>query len=424
MAGKTEGKGHERNRLSAAFVENVTEPGRYQDGGGLFLQVDATGGKRWMQRLMVRGKRHDLGIGPLALVSLAEARKAARANKDAARKGQDPITERAAVRTVPTFAEAAEAVLAIKAAELSNPKHVQQWQNTLAQYAGPIIGHLKVSEITTGDVVRVLKPIWTTKTETASRLRGRIEAVLDWATVSGHRSGENPARWKGTLQYLLPAAAKVAVKDHHPALAIADAQRWFFHLQRRGGTAAQCLQFVALTWCRSGEARGARWSEIDLDRRIWTVPATRMKAGKEHRVALSQAAIGLLARLPRIEGTDLIFPAPRGGMMSDMALSMAMRRMHDAAIEVPWPGGGYFDPRSGRPAVPHGLRSVARDWAAEEGHPRDLAELNLAHEIAGDVELAYRRSDMLERRRAIMDAWAAFLSRRPVNNVRTLRPAR
>jgi integrase len=279
-----------------------------------------------------------------------------------------------------------------------------------------------VDTITTQDVLRVLQPMWTGKTETASRLRGRIEAVLSWATVSGHRAGDNPARWGGNLKELLPAPGKISKEENHPALALADVARWWRDLQTRDGMAAKALAFLTLTWARSGEIRGAEWDEIDMERGIWTIPASRMKAGREHRVALSGAALDILRSLPRFEGNPLVFPAARGGMLSDMTLSAVMRRMQETEAqrldEADKAAGrrptgaprGWIDPRSKRPAVPHGWRSVARDWAAEQGFDRDLAEIALAHVVGSDVERAYRRGDMLDRRRAMAEAWARFLT--------------
>lgn len=410
---------HMKDRLSARFCDTVKAPGRYEDGRGLGLLVSASGAKRWVQRIMIRGKRVDLGLGGFDLVSLSEARDKADKNRKMARDGLDPREERRkaeeAARLVPTFNEAVESYLALKQAELSNPKHAAQWRTTLATYAGPVIGRKRVDEISVADVLRVLTPIWQAKNETASRVRGRIEAVLAWATTHGFRPGDNPARWKHGLDTILPKPGKVAKVTHHGALPIDQAPAWFAALGQREGMAALAVQFLALTWARSGEVRGATWHEIDLERGTWTVPACRMKAGREHRVALSGAAVALLRGLPRLGGSPLVFFAPRGGVLSDMSLSAVMRRMHadkvaqDMATGIAEDRAGWRDPRSGRPAVPHGLRSTARDWAAERGFDRDLCELALAHRVGSDVERAYRRSDMLDRRRALAEAWAGFL---------------
>ena len=265
-----------------------------------------------------------------------------------------------------------------------------------------------VDEIAVQDVLRVLEPIWQTKTETAKRVRGRIEAVLSWSTVAGHRTGDNPARWAGNLKELLPAADKVAKKENHPAVQIGDASRWFAAIRKREGMGARALEFACLTAARSQEVRGATWDEIDLDGAMWTIPAARMKMEREHRVPLSKEAVTILDSLPRFEDNKLVFPAPRGGKMSDMTLSAAMKRLHAADIAAG--GHGYLDRVSKRPAVLHGLRSTFRDWVAERTHfPGDMAEIALAHKVGKAVEAAYRRGDMVEKRRAMMAAWADYL---------------
>ncbi len=389
---------------------------------GLVMQLLPSGGKTWLLRVMVGGKRREIGLGGYPDVTLAQARERAREIKDMIRQGIDPVEDRKAKRSAlaaaqrrgMTFADAVDKALAAKLDAFKNPKHRQQWENTLATYALPELGNMLVNEITVQDVLRVLQPIWQTKTETASRLRGRIEAVLSWATVAGHRSGDNPARWSGNLKELLPAASKVAKEGNHPALALDDAVRWFADLQRREGFGARAVEFVALTAARSGEVRGARWEEIDMDKALWIIPAERMKMGKEHRVPLSARAVALLEALPRLEGNGLVFPASRGGMLSDMTLSATMKRIHEAAVAAAGgkdEGAGYLDRRNKRPAVPHGLRSTFRDWVAERTtYPGEMAEVALAHQISNAVEAAYRRGDMVEKRRAMMAAWADFLT--------------
>ena len=306
-----------------------------------------------------------------------------------------------------------------RTAEFRSEKHKKQWRSTLDKYAVPVLGELSVSDIDVSDVLRVLEPIWTTKTETASRLRGRIEAVLSWATVSGHRKGDNPARWRGNLDAVLPKPGKVAKVKHNPALSLADAADWFSDLRKRDGIATRALEFVALTAARSGEVRGATWDEIDPGAGLWIIPAERMKAQREHRVPLTADAVALLQGLPRMQGSPYVFPAARGGMLSDMALSACMKRIHEARE------GGYLDPRSGRPAVPHGLRSTFRDWTAERTeYERDMAEIALAHTVGTTVERAYRRSDMIEKRRQMMAAWARFLNGKAGAKVVKLEAAR
>ena len=412
-----------RSGLTAAKVRTAG-PGKYHDGSGtgLFLRVDPNGGRFWIQRVTIHGKRREIGLGGFPVVGLAEARKAALANKQIAYAGGDPLAERRKSRETLTFADAVERYLAAKLDEFRNEKHKKQWRATLDTYARPVLGDMPLQSIAVADVLRTLHPIWTDKTETASRLRGRIEAVLSWATVAGHREGPNPARWKGNLSELLPKAAKVAKSDNQPALALGDAARWWGALAKRDGMAARALEFLTLTAARSGEVRGMMWDEVTFEGRdksgtlplgtpvtsaTWTIPASRMKAGREHRVALTPEAVAILQGLPRMDGSAFVFFAPRGGELSDMTLSAVMRRMQQAEEKAG--GEGFVDPRNKRPAVPHGLRSTFRQWAAERGYPRDMAEIALAHFIGSEVERAYQRSDMLERRRAMMADWAGFL---------------
>jgi len=397
--------------LSARFVETVTEPGKYFDGQGLFLRVAKNGARQWVQRIVIRGKRCELGLGSPPAVPLATARRLALENRGKAMLGGDPLAEKRKDREGMTFADAVDKYLAAKLSEFRNEKHRKQWRSTLGTYARPVLGPKQVSDITVQDVLRVLEPIWKDKTETASRLRGRIENVLSWATVAGYRTGDNPARWKGNLSEMLPKPAKVAKSDNQPALALADVSRWWADLAERDGMAAQALRFLTLTAARSGEVRGMTWDEIDIGdvatRAVWTIPASRMKNGRPHRVPFTPEAAALLESLPRLDGSPFVFFAQRGGMLSDMSISAVMRRMQAAQEKAGVPG--YLDPASKRPAVPHGLRSTFRQWGAERGYPRDMAEIALAHFIGSEVERAYQRSDMLDRRRAMMADWAGFL---------------
>lgn len=403
--------------LSARFVETVTEPGKYFDGQGLFLRVAKNGARQWVQRIVIRGKRCELGLGSPPAVPLAVARRLALENRGKAMLGGDPLAEKRKAREGMRFADAMNTYLAAKLSEFRNEKHRKQWRSTLDAYAAPILGPKQVSDITVQDVLRVLEPIWKTKTETASRLRGRIENVLSWATVAGHRAGDNPARWRGNLSEMLPKPAKVAKSDNQPALALADVSRWWADLAERDGMAAQALRFLTLTAARSGEVRGMTWDEIDIGdvathatsatRAVWTIPASRMKNGRPHRVPLTPETVALLESLPRLDDSPFVFFAPRGGMLSDMSISAVMRRMQAAQEKAG--DKGYLDPASKRPAVPHGLRSTFRQWAAERGYPRDMAEIALAHFIGSEVERAYQRSDMLDRRRAMMADWGGFL---------------
>lgn len=411
--------------LTARFVETVTGPGKYFDGQGLFLRVQPNGARQWVQRITIRGKRCELGLGSPPAVSLATARTLALENRGAAMLGRDPIQEKRDARAGLTFEAAVNEYLTAKLDEFQNDKHKKQWRSTLDTYANPVLGPKMVADITLQDVLRVLEPLWSDKTETASRLRGRIEAVLSWATVAGHRQGDNPARWKGNLSEMLAKPNKVAKADNQPALALGDVSRWWSDLALRDGIAARALEFLTLTAARSGEVRGMTWDELDFAGRdktdktdkapaatlatpaTWTIPASRMKAGRVHRVPLTPAAVALLASLPRMDGSPYVFPAAHGGMLSDMALSAVMRRMQEAEAKAG--RAGFLDTENKRPAVPHGLRSTFRQWAAEQGYPRDMAEIALAHFIGSEVERAYQRSDMLERRRDMMAAWAAFL---------------
>ncbi|WP_109313549.1 integrase arm-type DNA-binding domain-containing protein [Ruegeria sp. AU67] len=406
--------------LTALDVKRLKHPGQggnktFAVGGvdGLLLQVTPTGARSWLLRCMIAGTRRNLGLGPFPDVTLANARERARAARDMIREGIDPIehkrasqeTLRSSSQRGMTFKESMESYLAVKLAEFDNDKHRKQWRATLDKYAVPNLGDMPIDEITVQDIVHTLSQIWETKTETASRLRGRIEAVLSWATVKGHRTGDNPARWRGNLDAVLAKPTKLAKVQHHPALSLADAPTWLADLRGRSGTATRALEFMAMTAARSGEIRGARWDELDWDSALWTIPGDRMKASKEHRVPLTTEALALVDGMPRLEGSPYIFAAPRGGQLSDAALSACMKRIHAARVN------GYVDERSGRPAVPHGLRSTFRDWAAERTEfPSDMAEISLAHSVGSEVERAYRRGDLVEKRRGMMAAWGRFLS--------------
>ncbi len=396
--------------LSAAFVRTVSQQGKYHDGQntGLILQVGPNQRKYWKQRIVINGRRRELGIGNANFVSLAEARDIAWQTKRSVVAGHDPLAIREAQKERLTFSAAADYALMKRFKELKNEKHKKQWRSTLERYAFPVLGKMYVSQIATQDVLKVLAPIWEEKTETAKRLRSRIEAVLNWATVSGHRSGDNPARWKGNLSELLASPAKLTTITSHPALQGKDLQRWWHALRQRDGMAANALRFLAITAARSGEVRGMTWREVDFDQRLWIVPAERMKVRREHRVPLPKQALELLQSLPRMAGSDVVFWAPRGGMLSDMAISAVMKRMHEADIRSG--KNGFIDRRSQRPAVPHGLRSTFRDWAAETGIDRNLAEICLAHKVGTEVERAYLRTDMLERRRDVMRSWELYLA--------------
>lgn len=388
--------------LSALEVRNLSEPGTHFVGGvaGLVLKVKDTGAKSWVLRAIVGSKRRDYGLGGFPDVTLAAAREAARAARAKIKSGIDPIDEarqaRSALKATQaaaiTFQKAAEAYINAHKDGWRNEKHTKQWTATLTTYTYPAIGNLLVQDIGLPQVLAVLEPIWKTKTETASRLRGRIEQVLDWATARGYRNGLNPARWRGHLDKLLPKPSKVARVEHHDALPTSEVGTFMAALRKQEGIGAKALELVILTAARSGEVRGARWSEVDLDNGLWVVPGHRMKAGKEHRVPLSDAAITLLRSIPRHAETDLIFVGAKGGQLSDMTLSAVIRRMK-------------------APCVPHGFRSTFRDWAAEcTNYPSEMAEMALAHTISDKVEAAYRRGDLFEKRRKMMADWASLCS--------------
>lgn len=386
--------------LSALEVSRLTKPGHHAVGGvaGLYLYVNEAGARSWVLRMMVGEKRRHMGLGGYPDVTLAQAREKARQAREEVNTGVDPIAKRRNLASElraqqlreTTFKQAAAAYIDSHGDSWRNPKHRAQWNSTLETYVYPVVGNLHVRDVSQEHVMKILEPIWKTKNETASRVRGRIESVLDWATVRGYRSGDNPARWKGHLDHLLPAASKVRKVEHRKALPFSEMPAFMKELRSQAGMAARALEFAILTAARSGEVRGATWAEIDLDAKLWTVPASRMKANKEHRVPLSETAVLLLKSLPKLEGNQMVFFAPRGGQLSDMALTQVVRRMQVDA-------------------VPHGFRSTFRDWAGEAtNHPRELAEHALAHTLDNKVEAAYRRGDALERRRKMMNDWTKF----------------
>lgn len=386
--------------LTPLAVQRLRTPGLHAVGGvaGLHLQVAPGGARTWILRISVAGKRRDMGLGGFPDVTLAQARDKAREARELVDRGGDPIFQRRQAKSAllaqrasaKTFAQCAREYIESKSAEWSNDKHAQQWTNTLETYASPTIGKLLVSDVGLPQVLDVLKPIWHKKTETATRVRGRIEAILDWATVQHYRHGPNPARWKGHLDKILAAPSKVTKVKHHRALPIDAAADFVCTLREQAGISARALEFAILTAARSGEVRGATWAEIDLDAEEWIVPAERMKAGKEHRVPLSPASLKLLGSLSRVDGTDLVFPSSNKKPLSDMALTAVMRRMKVDA-------------------VPHGFRSTFKDWASERtSYPREVVEMALAHAIGDKVEAAYRRGSLLAKRRRLTADWADF----------------
>jgi integrase len=404
------------NELSAVEIRRLSKPGRYAVGGvaGLLLSIKETGAKSWVLRTMVGGKRRNIGLGGFPDVSIAVAREKARQMKEKIAEGVDPVVERQArkARMISaqakklTFAEAARLYHEKKVLELRNEKHKKDWISSLERHAMPIIGAIPVSDIEFTHILKILDPIWAEKTETATRVRQRLEAVLTWATVSGYRSGENPARWRGHLEAVLPKPSKLKSESHFPALPWQEIGAFMADLRKRNGSGPRCLEFIILTAVRSGEARLATWNEIDFKSGIWTIPAERMKARKEHRVPLCDDALSLLNNLPRLEGSDYVFPGANGGPLSDMTVSMVCRRMKINA-------------------VPHGFRSTFRDWAAENTNfPREVAEMALAHTIDSSVEAAYRRGDLLEKRKRLMDSWSDYCSRIPASQAAKVTPIR
>lgn len=393
------------NRLTPREAASKTMPGLYGDGAGLYLQVGPTGGKSWLFRYMIDRKAKNMGLGPVHTISLAEAREQAQEARKLLLVGIDPVEEKrkrlAALKVTTaktlTFDECAEKYIASHRAGWKNPKHGDQWVSTLASYASPHFGKLPVDAIDTGMVLKALEAIWRDKAETATRVRGRIESVLNWATVRGYRKGENPARWKGHLDTLLPARSKVAKVQHHAALPYGDMGTFFVALSQQPGTGAQALRFTILTAARTGETIGAQWDEIDLENALWTVPASRMKAEREHVVPLSGNVLKLLKALPREENNPFVFIGTRERHgLSNMSMLEVLRRMERSDLTV------------------HGMRSTFRDWAGEQtAFPREVIEHALAHQLKDKAEAAYQRGSLLDKRRKLMEAWATYCNTPP-----------
>ncbi|MDR3408984.1 MAG: integrase arm-type DNA-binding domain-containing protein [Methylovirgula sp.] len=387
--------------LTAKRIATLTKPGRYGDGHGLYLQITKAGVRSWLFRYRRDGRERAMGLGPSHVVGLAAARERARAARLQLLDGIDPLEAKKAGRAARalaaakalTFADAAEQYFAQHERKWRNAKHRAQFLSTLKTYAFPKIGKLPLGEIDTGLILKAIEPIWLTKTETANRVRGRIEAVLDWATVRGYRTGDNPARWRGHLENVLPARAQVQKPKHHAALPYVELPAFICDLAGRQGTAARALEFTIATAARTGETIGATWPEIDFDAKTWTVPAGRMKASKEHRVPLSDRALAILKALPREAGNDFIFIGPtKGHGFSNMAMSKLLQRMGRDEITV------------------HGFRSTFMDWAHEQtAFPKVTIDMALAHVVGDKVEAAYRRGDLFEKRCALMSAWAKYL---------------
>jgi integrase len=388
--------------LSARTVATLTKPGRHPDGGGLYLNITPSGARSWVFMWKVGGKRREMGLGSLRDVPLAKARQRAADARYKLADGFDPLASRDK-QVAMTFSEAADALIENMSSSWRNEKHRAQWKMTLTVYCEPLRSK-PMAEIGTEDVLKVLQPLWATKPETASRLRGRIERVFDYARAHGQRTSENPARWRGHLEAILPKRAKLT-RGHHKAMPFDEVPAFMAALREREGIAPRALEFVILTAARSGEVFGARWDEFDLEARVWTVPAVRMKAGREHRVPLSERAVKILLDMQQRRLSNLVFPGVKAGRpLSVMAFEMVLRRMK---VDV----------------TVHGFRSAFRDWAGERTHfPREVAEAALAHLVGDAVERAYRRGDALEKRRKLMDAWAEFVNKQSRTNVILLAP--
>jgi integrase len=386
--------------LSPLEVRRLNQPGRWAVGGvdGLALQVTPAGARSWVLRLTLSGKQREMGLGGFPSVTLADAREKARTYRSQVQAGADPIAKRIAAvsaaaaerSAMQTFAQTAEQYIDRHEKSWKNAKHAAQWTATLKSYANPVFGDFAVKDITAAHVIKAIEPIWGTKTETASRLRSRIELVLDFAIARGLRQGPNPARWRGNLDAALPKPTHVKKVQHHKALDVAAAPAFMARLAQQKGMGARAVEFVVLTAARSGEVRGLTWAEIDLQAAVWTVPAHRMKGGREHRVPLSAQAMVLLRSLGTGSPVDLVFPGLRGPL-SDMSLSAVLRRMQ-LAVTV------------------HGFRSTFRDWVSEHtAYPTEVAEMALAHAVGDKVEAAYRRGDLLAKRVQLMEDWASYV---------------
>lgn len=380
----------------------TTGPGKYEDGGGLRLVASKSGAKKWVLRFTIDGKRREMGLGSFPDVGLAEARDKATEYRKQAAAGIDPIeARRAEPEKVPTFTSCAARYIRAHRRGWKNTKHARQWVSTMKTYVRPIIGSKRVDVINTEDILKILSPIWTTKTETAKRVQGRIENILDFAAAHKYCNPLNPARWRGHLDKLLPKPSRVKKVTHHPAMSHTEVPAFMAELSGNDSVSALALRFLILTATRTNEVLQAQWSEIDQGAAIWTVPAERMKARREHRVPLSDAAMTILVALPRVDSNPYLFPGTRHGRpLSNMALLQLMRGME---YGVDGDRGDY---------VPHGFRSSFRDWSGEvSSFPRDVAEMALAHVIENKVEAAYRRGDLFVKRRKMMQEWADYLDK-------------
>jgi integrase len=389
------------NRLTAVRVARLSRPGRYPDGGGLYLQISKWRTKAWLFRFERDGRERQMGLGSVGIVSLADARERAKAARRLIIDGNDPIEFRKAERTAGrleaaksmTFQQCAESYIKAHSTSWRNEKHAVQWTSTLKNYAYPIFGKLPVAAIDTALVLKVIEPIWSEKTETANRVRGRIESILDWARARGYCNGDNPARWRSHLDQILPQRSRVAPTKHRPALPYGDIPTFMRHLRTREGVSASALEFLILTAARTGEVIGARSHEIDAKAKLWTIPSTRTKSGREHRVPLCKRALELVGASRRVDPDAFLFSGRGGKALSNMAMLELVRGMGHSDIVV------------------HGFRSSFKDWAAETtGHENIVTELALAHVVGDGTEAAYRRGDLMLKRRVLMDDWAEYCS--------------
>lgn len=390
------------NRLTAKGIDSLSRPGNHHDGYGLYLQVSKTGGKSWLLKYMLNGKAREMGLGSYNVVGLEAARRA-RDEQRALLKGParvDPVDVRIAQRrqsTVDTaksktFSECASTYIEAHKAGWRHAKYANEWASSLTTYVDPTFGKLPVGAVDTGMVITVLDPIWRTKTELANRIRGRVEVILDWATVRGFRSGDNPARWRGHLDKLLPKRSKIRPVQHREALPYSDMPGFLKSLRKHTGTAAQALEFVILTAARVSEVVGATWPEIDLKAAIWTIPGARTKSGRDHRVPLSDAAIVLLKKLEATKQNDFVFPGQK--IRKPLTIAAPLKQLRDMDYET---------------LTVHGFRSSFRDWCGEQTNfPREIAEAALAHVVRDKTEAAYQRGDLFEKRAKLMQAWAAY----------------
>lgn len=391
----------ESKRLTAIKVTRLSQPGRYPDGGGLYLQVSKWRTKAWLFRFERDGRERQMGLGSVDVVSLADARERAKAARRLIIAGHDPIEFRKAERTAKrleaaksmAFQQCAESYIKAHSASWRNEKHRAQWTSTLKSYAYPVFGKLPVAAIDTALVLKVIEPIWGEKTETANRVRGRIETILDWARARGYRTGDNPARWRSHLDQILPRKSRIAPTKHRPALPYSDIPGFMRALRARQGASARALEFLILTAARTGEVIGARAHEIDAKSKMWVIPPSRTKSGREHRVPLCKRALEIIAASGRLAPDAFLSSGGDGKPLSDMAMLELLRGMGHADIVV------------------HGFRSTFKDWAAETtAHENIVTEMALAHVVADGAEAAYRRGDLMLKRRALMDDWAEYCS--------------